>query len=92
MDTFIRGEYKYRDEITSSTSALIQSGFPWEVPSYNVFNLRAGVRHENYTLAFYVENLFDEEYFTNAYQKAFSGGLYIEPGVQRSGVRLRYNF
>jgi iron complex outermembrane receptor protein len=92
LDAFIRGEYQYRDEITSSTSSLIQSGFPWEVPSYNVVNLRAGVRHENYTVALYAENLFDEEYFTNAYQKAFSGGLYIEPGVQRFGVRARYNF
>ncbi len=92
LEAFVRGEFQYRDEITSTTSALIQSGFPWEVPSYNVFNLRAGVRHENYTVAFYVENLFDEEYYTNAYQKAFSGGLHIEPGVQRYGVRARYNF
>ncbi|MEH6610739.1 MAG: TonB-dependent receptor [Halioglobus sp.] len=92
LDGFVRGEWQYRDEITSSTSSLIQSGFPWEVPSYDVFNLRAGVRHENYTVAFYVENLFDEEYFTNSYQKAFSGGLHIEPGVQRYGVRARYNF
>ncbi len=92
LDAFVRGEYMYRDEITSTTAALIQSGFPWEVPSYDVFNLRAGVRHENYTVAFYVENLFDEEYYTNAYQKAFMSGLHIEPGVQRYGLRARYNF
>lgn len=92
LEGFVRGEFQYRDEIVSTTSALIQSGFPWEVPSYEVVNLRAGVRHENYSLTFYVENLFDEEYYTNAYQKAFSGGLHIEPGLQRYGVRAIYSF
>ena len=43
-------------------------------------------------MALYVENLFDDTYFTNAYQKAFMSGLHIEPGVQRYGLRVRYNF
>lgn len=92
LDAFVRGEYIYRDEIRSSTAALIQEGFPWVVPNYDIFNLRAGIQHENYTVALYVENLFDDSYFTNAYQKAFMGGLHIEPGVQRYGLRARYNF
>lgn len=92
LDAFVRGEYIFRDEIRSSTASLIQEGFPWVVPSYDIVNLRAGVEHENYTIALYVENLFDDTYFTNAYQKAFSGGLHIEPGVQRYGLRVRYNF
>ncbi len=92
LEGFIRGEYMYRDEIRSTTSALIQSGFPWEVPSYNVANVRMGVNHENFSVALYAENALDEEYYTNAYQKAFSGGLHIEPGVQRFGLRTRYNF
>ncbi|MFN2329137.1 MAG: TonB-dependent receptor [Chromatocurvus sp.] len=92
LDAFVRGEYIYRDEIRSSTAALIQEGFPWVVPSYSLFNLRAGLEHENVTVAMYVENLLDETYFTNAYQKAFMSGLHIEPGVQRYGLRVRYNF
>ena len=92
LDGFVRGEYFYRDELRSTTAALIQEGFPWVVPAYDVFNLRLGIEHENYTVALYVENLFDDTYFTNAYQKAFTGGLHIEPGVQRYGLRARYNF
>lgn len=92
LDGFVRGEYVYRDELRSTTAALIQEGFPWEVPSYDFFNLRAGVQGEQYSVALYIENLFDDTYYTNAYQKAFSGGLHIEPGVQRYGVRARYNF
>jgi iron complex outermembrane receptor protein len=88
----VRGEYIYRDELRSTIEALVNDGFPWEVPSYDITNLRAGVRGENYTVAFYVENLFDDTYFTNSYQKAFMGGLFIEPGVQRYGLRARYNF
>ena len=62
------------------------------MPSYDIFNLRAGIEGEQYTVAAYVENLFDDTYFTNAYQKAFMSGLHVEPGVQRYGVRVRYNF
>jgi iron complex outermembrane receptor protein len=92
MEGFVRGEYFYRDELRSTTSALIREGFPWEVPSFNVFNLRAGINTEKYSVVLYVENLFDETYYTNAYQKAFTGGLHIEPGVQRYGIRGRYHF
>ncbi len=92
LDAFVRGEYIYRDSLRSTVAALIQEGFPWEVPSYDIVNLRLGVQHENYSVTAYVENLFDDTYFTNAYQKAFSGGLHIEPGVQRYGVRVRYTF
>jgi iron complex outermembrane receptor protein len=92
LNAIIRGEYFFRDELRSTTAALIQEGFPWEVPSFDVVNLRVGIEHEKYTITAYVENLFDDTYFTNAYQKAFSGGLHIEPGVQRYGIRARYNF
>ena len=92
LDAVIRLEYVFRDELRSTTAALIQEGFPWVVPSFDVFNLRVGVEHEDYTLTLYVENLWDDTYFTNAYQKAFTGGLHIEPGVQRFGLRARYNF
>jgi len=92
LDAFVRGEYIYRDSLRSTVAALIQEGFPWEVPSYDIVNLRLGVQHENYSVTAYVENLFDDTYFTNAFQKAFSGGLHIEPGVQRYGVRVRYTF
>ncbi len=92
LDAVIRGEYFFRDELRSTTAALIQEGFPWVVESFDVVNLRMGIEHEDYTVTFYIENLFDETYYTNAYQKAFMGGLHIEPGVQRYGIRARYNF
>jgi iron complex outermembrane receptor protein len=91
-DAYIRGEWNYRDEIRATTSAMVQSGFPWEVPSYDVFNLRIGAERENLSVVAYAENLFDDVYFTNAYEKANTGGLIIEPSYRTYGVRLTYDF
>ena len=92
LSGYVRAEWTYRDDIRSSTSALIRSGFPWEVPSYDYVDLRAGIEHDKFSLVAYVDNLFDSKYFTNAYQKAFSGGLHIEPSYRTYGLRLTCNF
>ena len=89
---YVRGEWNYRDEIVATTSAMVQSGFPWEVPSYDFFNLRVGFERDDLSIVAYVENLFDENYFTNAYEKANTGGLVVEPSYQTYGVRATYAF
>jgi iron complex outermembrane receptor protein len=89
---YIRLEYTYRDEINPNTTSLIYEGFPWDVPSYDFFNLRLGFESDNFRLVLYAENLFDETYYTNAYQKAFASGLFIEPSFQKFGVRATYTF
>lgn len=89
---YIRGEWNYRDEIRATTSAMIQSGYPWEVPSYDFFNLRVGFEREDLSVVAYAENLFDSSYFTNAYEKANTGGLILEPSFRTYGVRLTYDF
>ncbi len=92
FDGYARLEWSYRDGTKTLISGLIQSGFPWEVPSYDFFNLRVGIDHKNYSIVAYAENLFDDNYYTNAYQKAFSGGLHAEPSFRNYGVRLTYKF
>jgi iron complex outermembrane receptor protein len=89
---FTRLEWKYRDEINPNTRSLIFSGFPWDVPSYNFANLRVGAESDNVRVVAYVENLFDENYYTNAYQKAWAGGMRIEPSFRTYGVRVTYDF
>lgn len=87
-DAFVRAEWFYRSEILGSKSALIYNGFPYHVPSYNVTNLRAGIQNEVFGVTAYVENLFNEKYYTSYYDKAFAGGLYVEPSKQVFGVKL----
>ncbi len=89
---FIRLEYSYRHRTKTLMDGLIQGGYPWDVPSYDFFNLRAGVETGNFTVTGYAENLFDENYYTNAYQKAFAGGLFAEPSFRSYGVRVNYQF
>ena len=89
---FVRLEWSFRDETKTLIAGLIQSGFPWEVPSYNFFNLRVGIEHQDYSIVAYAENLFDSVYYTNAYQKAFMSGLHAEPSFQNYGVRMKYFF
>ena len=91
-DAYARLEWTYRDEIKPDTEAMLETGFPWDVPSYNFFNLRIGADHENWSVVGYVDNLFDEVYYTNAYEKAFSGGMFIEPSYQTYGVRVTYRY
>ena len=89
---FARLEWSYRDSTRTLIAGMIQEGFPWEVPSYDFFNLRAGIEHEDFTITGYAENLFDSTYYTNAYQKAFAGGLFAEPSYRSYGVRVNYRF
>lgn len=91
-DSYARLEWVFRDDINPNTTSLIYEGFPWDVPSYDFFNLRVGFEKDNLKIVGYVENLFDEKYYTNAYQKAFAGGLFIEPSFQRFGIQATYSF
>lgn len=92
IDAWVRTEWTYRDSIRATTSAMVREGFPWEVPSYNYFNLRAGMEFERWRLVAYVENVFDRNFYTNAYEKAFTGGLHIEPSFRTFGLRATYRF
>lgn len=87
---FTRLEWYYRDETVPNLVALVrqEEGFPFVVPSYHHVNLRAGLENERYSLVAYVENLFDEVYFTNAYQKAFVSGLNVVPSYQTWGIKF----
>ena len=91
-DGFVRVEWNYRDSIQPTTTALINSGFPWDVPSFDFVNLRIGAESDNLRIVAYAENLFDEVYYTNAFQKAFAGGLFIEPSFRSYGLRVTYSF
>lgn len=91
-DSYARLEWVFRDDINPNTTSLIYEGFPWDVPSYDFFNLRVGFEKDNLKVVGYVENLFDEEYYTNAYQKAFASGLFIEPSFRRVGIQATYSF
>jgi iron complex outermembrane recepter protein len=91
-DGFARVEWFYRDETYSDLTALARrdEGFPFVVPSYDHTNLRAGLQSERFSIVAYIENVFDEKYFTNVYEKAFVSGMALQPSYQTYGVRFTW--
>ncbi|MXP29282.1 TonB-dependent receptor [Porphyrobacter algicida] len=92
VDAYVRGEWFYRDMIYSDKAALLYNIWPYRVPSYDQFNLRAGFTKGNLDFQIYGENIFKNRYFTNAYEKAFAGGLYVQPSVRNIGARVTVHF
>jgi len=91
-DAFVRAEWFYRDTTYSDLTALARrdEGFPFVVPSYSNTNLRIGLESGRFSIVGYVENLFDQKYFTNAYEKAFVSGMALQPSYQTYGVRFTW--
>jgi len=99
-DGFIRAEFIYRDKmkprIFSRLDALIRDdpfvdgspGTPFETPDYDVWNFRAGIESDRYSLVAYVENAFDELYWTGAFESVSFSGIQIMPNPRMFGVRL----
>ena len=63
--------------------------FPTQVPSYDVFNLRAGIAGERWNLVFFVENVFDENYYTGTQENFGLGGYRVRPHFRVAGVKFR---
>ena len=85
---FTRLEWYYKGGIVPDQNSEFHTGFPWDVPGYNVWNLRAGITRETWSVTAFVENLLDKKYYTNAYEKAFVTGMFLEPSYRNFGVRL----
>ncbi len=93
---FLRAEFSYVDELyydVNGTAGVMQGfNFPFEIPSRNVWNFRAGVESDKYRIVAYADNAFDEEYYTSTYDFGFTNGAGVVPGYRTYGVRFVMNF
>ena len=86
---FVRLEWNFKGAIEPDLTSEVHSGFPYDVPAYNVTNLRLGVSAgDKWDVVAFAENLFDRKYFTNAYEKAFAGGMFVTPSYRSFGVKV----
>ncbi|WP_380874162.1 TonB-dependent receptor [Sphingomonas sp. DBB INV C78] len=92
LEGFGRLEWNYRSRTLSHPFGYLYADSPFWAPSYNNVNVRLGVETEKYNVTFYVENLFKEKYYANAYEKAFYSGVQVEPSYRRIGVNAGYKF
>ena len=94
FDGYIRAEVFGRSESRSDLEAVAQPilglpEFPYAVPSFTVVNLRMGVRSENVSLSGYIENLFEEDYYTSTSENFGLAGIRIRPHPRVYGIRLK---
>jgi iron complex outermembrane recepter protein len=92
FEAFARAEWNYRAETLSNPYVYRYHVWPFIAPSYDVTNLRVGVEGERLRVVAYAENVFDEDYFSNTYEKAFYSGVQLEPSKRVFGVSLTYKF
>ena len=92
FESYIRGEYVYRSGIYSDKTGLVLDIYPYKVPGFDQVNLRVGFTKDFLDVQAYAENLFKNIYYTNAYEKAFAGGLYVQPSVRRLGIRATVHY
>jgi len=63
--------------------------FPSLVPDYDVTNLRAGISGDGWDVTVYVENLFDDNYYTGTQENFGIGGFRVRPHFRTAGINFR---
>ena len=68
-------------------------GFPFKTPETSLFHVRAGMTlNDNWAFGLFVENLFDEEYYTSAGDNFGLSGFRLKPHPRVIGGTFSYNF
>jgi iron complex outermembrane recepter protein len=63
--------------------------FPFRVPSFDIFNLRAEITGERWSITAYVENLLNKQYYTGTQENFGLGGIRLRPHHRMMGVNFR---
>ena len=94
---FLRAEFNHEDKLfydVNGTAGTIILGtrFPFEIPAHDVWNFRVGASNERYRIVAYIENAFDDDYYTSTYDFGFTNGAGVVPSFRTFGVRFTANF
>lgn len=66
--------------------------FPYLVPAFDVFNLRAGYFGERTSFSVFVQNVFDEEYYTGTQENFGLSGIRLRPHPRTYGANVTFRF
>ncbi len=103
-EVWIRGEYIHRDGqysdiegLTNQQTAILASRplvgeFPYRSPDYDVVNVRAGLDMAQWSVSVYIQNLFDEEYYTGTQENFGVSGIRLRPHPRVFGGSVSYSF
>lgn len=74
----------------SSDLPYPRDSFPFEIPSFGVVNLRAGIDSEQWSITGFVENLLDKDYYTGTQENFGLGGIRLRPHPRTYGLKFTY--
>ncbi len=66
--------------------------FPYKAPAFDVFNLRAGYDMADWAFNVYVQNLFEEKYYTGTQENFGLSGIRLRPHPRIYGASISYKF
>ncbi len=73
-------------------SVATYGNFPFRTPNYDIVNLRAGFDMEKVSFIAYVQNLFEEDYYTGTQENFGVSGFRLRPHPRVMGVNVSYRF
>lgn len=66
--------------------------FPYRSPDYDIVNFRLGYDMENWQVNVYIQNLFDEHYYTGTQENFGASGIRLRPHPRVVGGSVSYRF
>lgn len=103
LDSYVRADVIYVDETLSDIEAVgslvgqTNSGapfnlpsFPYQIDSYEVVNFSAGVEGEQYRVAAFIKNAFEEDYYTGTSDNFGAAGIRLRPHHRELGIKFTY--
>lgn len=103
MDSFVRADVIYVDDTlsdieavgslvgqTNSGAAFNLPSFPYQIDSYEVVNFSAGFEGEQFRVAAFIKNAFEEDYYTGTSDNFGAAGIRLRPHHRELGVKFTY--
>ncbi|MEX2961649.1 TonB-dependent receptor [Microbulbifer sp. TYP-18] len=103
MDPYVRAQWAYTDETVSDIEGVgslvgqTVNGdpfnlpeFPYQIDSYDVLNLSAGLETDSYRVSAFVKNALDEDYYTGTADNFGAAGIRLRPHYREFGVKFTY--
>lgn len=93
LEGFGRFEWSYRDKAKGDYEGVAASqlglpDFPYNIDSYDVANLRFGIRSDRWRVNAFIENLFDDAYYSGTSDNFGLAGIRVRPHPRVWGVSL----
>lgn len=103
MDSFVRADLIYVDDTlsdieavgslvgqTTSGAAFNLPSYPYQIDSYEVVNFSAGFEGEQFRVAAFIKNAFEEDYYTGTADNFGVAGIRLRPHHRELGVKFTY--